>query len=298
MKASNDPHDSTNATPESTKQLESKFKVVDASKFTAASIFCLFETTRISKSFAVLNEQGKVPTDLEQIATMTFKVAKYFSELQKVSNGKPTAENPYLLGYAIKAIVPKLEAVNADLKTPLATPAYFIPRRFDMTTTPSLTDEDKKLTAGTLNFCMQTFRADAKDQIALEINDVGKGIFKDPFFNTIATPAIGTTGINGVMGLSREIIVLWLMDLIEKFKPDPNRLLKAASESEVNSGTFTIYDRKETKEAPQSPPGAKIGMTCKAIVNDDFTKLIKGIHEDGRVTFDKALPSRRLFTGK
>ena len=275
--------------PEVEKQLEDKFKSVDTTKFTASSVFCLFQTAQIASSFKLVGPKGEIPTGDER-AAMTLRISQYFGELHKQYDGKPTADTPYLLGYGIKAMTPKLEVVNQDLKTRTATPEYFIPRRFDVTTTPSKIDDDKKFTKGTLNFCMQTYRAKSEDQVALQVTDEGKGRFEHPLFSTTQTPAIGTKGSEGIMGFSRQIFNLWLISFLDRFKADPNALLKNAAVAVDNKGSLNVTQNDFSKQPWQQGLGVQGSTRFKASANVDPSKTPLNQRD--------ALDTRRVFTGE
>ncbi|KAJ9618108.1 hypothetical protein H2203_009289 [Taxawa tesnikishii (nom. ined.)] len=214
---------------------ETKFQAIDSAKFTAASIFCFFEESKVPDTFSVVGKDGEPASNVVQ-ATMAARVSKDFDALHKASQGLPSADSPYVLGYGISAKPPTLEEVNANLKLPTATPTYFIPRRLCR---PSVYQRDIELRH-------VTYRDKESDQVTLEDSDTPKGMFQRPFFSTILTPSTGTTGGDGVMAFSKQAFILWLTSLLGDLgKADPTP--KIQEKIPHDSGYTTSWTLGEIK---------------------------------------------------
>ncbi|KAI1169837.1 hypothetical protein F4777DRAFT_595907 [Nemania sp. FL0916] len=222
INASKDPEKFTIMTDEASEQLEKKFKTLDPSKFMASTVFCLFEDARITRSFKLKTAAGTFPKVQEQTIVCT-AIGTYFSQLKEKFGNLPCAETPYVLGYGISQKPAALVDVNADAKSD-STPPYFIPRRFDMSVTPSRSKEDEDYTSGTVNFCLQTYRADKNEEIKIVASDKNAGSFEETFFKVTSTKGTAD-GDNGIMTFSKKVFNdYWIRSLLDLVDFNPKHL--------------------------------------------------------------------------
>jgi hypothetical protein len=130
----------------------------------------------------------------------------------EVRQGTVTPDNPFVLGYGISQTVPDIRLINPTADPDL-TPRFFIPRKFQMTTTPgSVQPSGEKFTNGTLNFCMVTHR-DCYPNTKVEMpgreerlvgpqQNLNAGKLDRTFFDVTRTAAH-----DGVMGFCRDLIL-------------------------------------------------------------------------------------------
>ena len=183
---------------------------VDSRTFLASSIFCLFESTQIANSFKLTNEKGLIVSanDFQTIQTFSKTITTYFATLR--NSGLPTAQNPFVLGYAITQKIATVSNVTGPgttekpAPTTDKTPKYFIPRRYDISVTPPPAGYG---VPGSINFCLQTYRDGAKDQTDVDIIKApNAGIsYYTPQQNIV--PGGMSTNHDGVMLLSRKVFL-------------------------------------------------------------------------------------------
>jgi hypothetical protein len=103
-------------------------------------------------------------------STRSVRPSLHFTTLK--NSGLPTTQNQFILGYAISQKIPQLSDVTGpgtvDKPAPTTdkTPKYFIPRRYDISVTPP---PGSFGVPGSINFCLQTYRDDEKDQGNVDI---------------------------------------------------------------------------------------------------------------------------------
>ncbi|KAI1178510.1 hypothetical protein F4777DRAFT_537969 [Nemania sp. FL0916] len=182
--------------------ITAKDPAVDSRTFLASSIFCLFQSTQIANSFEVTNEKGSKlgVEDFNTINTFAKTVSTYFTTLK--SSNLPTTQNPFVLGYAITQELPKLSSITTH--TTDKTPKYFIPRRYDISVTPPPAGFG---VPGSLNFCLQTFRDKAEDQVDIDITKTASigCSWNTPAQNIV--PGGKTANHDGVMVVSKRIFL-------------------------------------------------------------------------------------------
>ena len=187
-----------------------KEPTVDSRTFLASSIFCLFESTQIANSFKLTNNEGLgvSPDDFQTIQSFSKTVTTYFASLK--NSGLPTAQNPFVLGYAITQKIATVSAVTGrgttekPAPTTDKTPKYFIPRRYDISVTPPPAGYG---VPGSINFCIQTYRDEAKDQADVDIIKApNAGVsYYTPQQNIV--PGGMSVSHDGVMVLSRQLFL-------------------------------------------------------------------------------------------
>lgn len=117
-----------------------------------------------------------------------------------------------MLGYGISQKVPDIREINPNADPDL-TPRFFIPKKFQMTTTPgSVQPDGTKFTNGTLNFCMLTHREywpgtktekpGREERLVNPEQNRNAGILPQTFFDTTRTSAH-----DGVMGFCKDLIL-------------------------------------------------------------------------------------------
>ena len=235
------PESDVQVTPEAIEQLKSKFAGVPSDTFTASSIFCVMEAAQMTDTFQLTPPPGQPKPSDEKWAILSALVIKKFQNRRDDAKGDenshlPSRKNPFVLGYGIRQNVPDILDINPDADTS-KTPQYFVPRKVDCTTTPSVGNE---FTDGTLNFCMLTYRpSEMTDEPLIHINedDRNAGQFKQTFFDKLyvrggASSNDGGDGDNnsdsgsstgrpaghdGIMAFSKKIFNdMWLNDHIVK----------------------------------------------------------------------------------
>lgn len=93
---------------------------VDSKIFTASSIFCLFQETRIAESLRMHLpegvELGKKETDI--LAAFKAQISNYFDALQSTQRvkGAPNVDNPFVLGYSISQKLPDVRDFDFRLR--------------------------------------------------------------------------------------------------------------------------------------------------------------------------------------
>lgn len=129
----------------------------------------------------------------------------------QVPPGRSTPDNPFVLGYGISQKLPPLSLINPNANTK-ATPRFFIPKSFEVTTTPGTFDKggtSAGYTNGTLNFNMLTHRSykpGTQEEMPGRVVDTklnpSAGVFSQTLFDTTKTAAH-----DGVMGFSQDLIM-------------------------------------------------------------------------------------------
>lgn len=196
-------------------QLKQKFNPdewVNTSTFTASSIFCLLNAVQMTNTFQLIPPEGEKQPDTERFAVVTTMIVKHFTNMREgtqSADGKdkshlPTPNSPFVLGYGIRQKVPDLSDINAQAD-PTKTPAYFIPRKVDCTTTAS---PGGHFTGGTLNFCMLTHREEGDPALEIPNSESDAGRFPKTFFEHLevyggAGNADHPGGHDGVMAFSK-----------------------------------------------------------------------------------------------
>ncbi|TGZ77137.1 hypothetical protein EX30DRAFT_388034 [Ascodesmis nigricans] len=154
-------------------EINSQPEAVDLRVFLASSIFCLFESTQIASTFRMHPPPGIEAKILKTTQGVLGSIDSYFTSM-KSAPGLPTKENPFVLGYSITQTLPSIDQITEA--TTEKTPRYFIPRRFDFSVTPIQPNSNG--IPGCLNFCLQTFRNNARDQKDVDITITpGAGVF-------------------------------------------------------------------------------------------------------------------------
>ena len=255
--------------PETINMLKSKFDSTSNSAFdsdilTAASVFCMMESVQMSDTFQIQPPDGyQYPKEVHQetvqalLATAKQTVIDHFQGMADVARkGKdeshlPTANNPFVLGYAIRQQPPQLKEVNPHAD-PARTPPYFLPRKVDCTTTAS---PGNKFTDGTLNFCMLTHSW--HDGYRIESMDVSTVKFPETFFQKLSVRGgIKETeagnyqgGHDGIMAFSHHIFCdLWLAEAVaQPFVADISNYGNAIRPPHPN-----VKERKESGESRPS----------------------------------------------
>lgn len=277
-----------------------KLESVDPRKFLASSLFCLFEKNEILNSFDLVNPNAPLahpdgsPAEDPILPAMAAQIAMYFNKLSKLPPGRPTPDNPFVLGYGIIAKVPPVSA--ADNNRAANTP-YFVPKLFHLTVTPGANG----FTKGTLNYCIMTHRAQGIPEDTVDIkDDSGLGIFKQTLFET--SRSNGTSGgADGVMAFSKKIFSdFWLQsEIATNFKIDPYALSPyllpkndpvaqapavAAFKSDTETKSRGCTIRTEFTYDP---------MQCKPMAIDEA--LNNMVPEDIRNEIKKTLPNFYLY---
>ncbi|KAM7211511.1 hypothetical protein V8F06_013104 [Rhypophila decipiens] len=123
------------------------FKAQSTTKsFQPASLFCLFETGQLARSFQMADATGKTITDDEALSKFKIGLTTRFAPprpgtgtgVATPGNGLPTPENPFVLGYGVSQVDPK----------PLPQTPQFDPQNFQF----SVTHQPNGF--GTINFLM------------------------------------------------------------------------------------------------------------------------------------------------
>jgi hypothetical protein len=266
--------------PEKTKEkfkeladITAKPQAVDSRTFLASSIFCLFQSTQIANSFKLTNGEGvtlKVE-DFQTINTFSKTISTYFTTMK--NSGLPTTQNPFILGYAITQKIPQLSDVTGpgtkDKPAPTTdkTPKYFIPRRYDISVTPPPGGFG---VPGSINFCLQTYRDDEKEQVNVDIiktPNVGCS-FYTPQQNIV--PGGLSTNHDGVMLLSKGLFLDKFA--VGAFNPafwlNPASILKSLGCSTVSDfyrNNETFSEDKPRWERTQSVVGNPIESRASAV---------------------------------
>ena len=239
-----------------------KLKTVDSSKFLATSLFCLFESTKIVNSFEFFNPNlQKNPDGLTgddpTLTEVVNGIATYFKQLSSQSDGKPTPDNPFVLGYGIvaKRSTSAQKAVDGLINTP-----YLVPKLFHLT----VTGGDKVHTKGTLNYCILTHRSQGTPESSVDMkNDHGLGIFPQTLFET--TSSNGTSGgADGIMAFSKRVFSdFWLHSQIAaKFKVNPGALSR-----------YLVPDNDSIAQAPETESSTTLSNTSSQVssIKTDFS---------------------------
>ena len=242
--------------------ITAKPQAVDSRTFLASSIFCLFSSTQIANTFTLTNEKGNnlSVAEFQTLNTISKSISQYFTTLKQ--SELPTVDNPFVLGYAITQELPTLSAVTGPGTTgkppPTTdkTPKYFIPRRYDISVTPPPPGYG---VSGSINFCLQTFRDDPKDQVDIDITKTpGVGIsYYTPQQNIL--PGGRSDVHDGVMVLSKRLFldIFAVGSCNPAFYLNPETILKAmgcdtVSDKTWNVETFSndkpLWERKHTMQ--------------------------------------------------
>jgi hypothetical protein len=127
----------------------------------------------------------------------------------QVKAGSCTPDNPFVLGYGISQKLPSLQDINPNVNL-AATPRYFIPKCFNLTTTPaSAQSASQKFTNGTLNFNMLTHRpfnpSTGKEEPGRNTDpakDPAAGFLSETFFDVTKTAVH-----DGVMAFAQDLLM-------------------------------------------------------------------------------------------
>lgn len=179
-------------------------KGVDEHLFQPSSLFCLFESGHISRSFALYDEQGKRVYDNAEnnmlVDQFLGRVLSRFShpppppannaqgsDIAILGRGLPTPQNPFVLGYGISQPDPK----------PLPSEPHFNPQNFQFSVTHAPNG------FGTLNFLMLLNPIQDINNVEKNLN---AGLFSTPFLNRIGAatphPKLGIPQYDSVMVFS------------------------------------------------------------------------------------------------
>lgn len=247
VNASKSPNSPTLMTDEAAAELQRKFEGIDASKFMASTVFCSLEDNRYSGGFELLRPDGD-RSSIPEHQSIVMQLSSYFKQLGKATENRPTPDTPFILGYGISQRPGTLEGIDSTASS-TTTPPFFIPRRFDMSTTPSRSAEAEDYTDGTINFCMQTFRANQNEQGRISPSDGSAGLFDQTFFQKTATKGTAE-GDNGIMAFSKQVFNdYWIRSLLDHIDYDPHKIsrLLCMEQNVYNPGieksTGKVYTR-------------------------------------------------------
>jgi hypothetical protein len=175
-----------------------------------------------------------------------------------VKPGTATADNPFVLGYGLAQKVPDLKQIDPKLETD-KTPKYFIPRAYQITTTPgflyeknSTTPKNSPYSNGTLNFCILTFRDDSDrgslrpaNKVDLKQNANAGKLAMSPFDLTKTS----AQDSDGMMCFARDLFFdRFLVGMIrDAYFIDPDTLLP-------KGGDVTMSSSKMEESPSNDPP--------------------------------------------
>ncbi|KAK4209164.1 hypothetical protein QBC37DRAFT_486307 [Rhypophila decipiens] len=156
---------------------------IDNKSFQPASLFCLFETGQLARSFQMADATGKAITDDEALSKFKIGLTTRFAPprpgtgtgVATPGNGLPTPENPFVLGYGVSQVDPK----------PLPQTPQFDPQNFQF----SVTHQPNG--CSTINFLMLLGPITKLIDVTQNLN---AGIFTTPFLAAIGADAPGPTG--------------------------------------------------------------------------------------------------------
>jgi hypothetical protein len=159
-----------------------KLKALSDQIFSVSTIFCTFQSAKISSRFTLLDPAGADYSGDGKTSIMDH-VANYFGDLTTKANGTgssglPTPSNPFVLGYGISQSLKKLEDIDNTLKRD-NTPACFVPRSFGLAASQ---------TPPSLNFGLLTYRDRPEDQHDVRSDDFNAGKPEINYFEAVKTP--------------------------------------------------------------------------------------------------------------
>lgn len=155
-------------------------KAIDNKSFQPASLFCLFETGHLARSFQMADATGKPVTDQQAVSNFIIGLTTRFAppppgaDIATPGNGLPTPDNPFVLGYGIRQVDPE----------PLPQTPQFDPQNFQF----SVTHQPNGF--GTLNFLMLLGPITPLTDVT---NNLSAGIFATPFLTAIGADAPSPT---------------------------------------------------------------------------------------------------------
>ncbi|KAJ7101242.1 hypothetical protein B0H15DRAFT_815437 [Mycena belliarum] len=158
--------------------------------FLITSIFCLFESTRVSNSFKFTNANGKDAAGSDVASTFLTKLQQTYSKMDK-------KDHPWVLGYGVSVDIPK-----KDAGTPL-----FYPSRFWFSTTPLAADPGNS----TLNFCIID-NGSHKENLVDPTKNLMAGVLTSSDKTFVDLTRAANLKSDGVMGFSKtQYINRWIV---------------------------------------------------------------------------------------
>ncbi|EHK96088.1 hypothetical protein M7I_8223 [Glarea lozoyensis 74030] len=162
------PADSTTSHVSISQGVKEQLQAVGDKNFQVSTIFCAMQNARLVRSFRLVDANGNEPTSVKNTKGEAIDVRTMVENLMNIISSRftsqnksnteglgPTPDNPFILGYTMSSKVPELKDVNpAAAAANIPTPNYFVPKSFRVNLSPG-----NQYSEGTMNYCMQTFRA-------------------------------------------------------------------------------------------------------------------------------------------